>query len=204
METSPKQRCGARTRRGTACRRWPIKGKHRCRLHGGKSSGAPPAALMGNNNATKHGSYAKAILPHERPLVPQIRALAGTLDEELVLLRLQLRRTVVAQSQYERLQCVLENDLASGRPSPKATLAFPMVAVEENESQGAPTQRCTRRRLVDFTDRICRLVGAILRVERTRHELLRTGASDTVEEFARDLEEFMSQASATVPGGRFE
>jgi hypothetical protein len=32
-------KCGARTRAGTPCRRWSIKGKTRCRLHGGCSTG---------------------------------------------------------------------------------------------------------------------------------------------------------------------
>ncbi len=35
----PSIRCGARTRRGTACQKPPIKGKRRCRLHGGLSTG---------------------------------------------------------------------------------------------------------------------------------------------------------------------
>ena len=35
----PGQRCGAKTRRGTACRRPANKRNGRCRLHGGASSG---------------------------------------------------------------------------------------------------------------------------------------------------------------------
>ncbi len=31
--------CEAKTRRGTACRQRPLKGKRRCRLHGGLSTG---------------------------------------------------------------------------------------------------------------------------------------------------------------------
>ena len=50
MLASP--RCGARTRRGTACRAPAVAGKQRCRMHGGaKGSGAP----KGNRNAYKHG-----------------------------------------------------------------------------------------------------------------------------------------------------
>ena len=36
----PGQRCGARTRRGTACLKPALKGKTRCQLHGGKATGA--------------------------------------------------------------------------------------------------------------------------------------------------------------------
>ena len=46
-------RCGAKTRRGTACQAPAVKDKSRCRLHGcGKGSGAP----RGNKNALKHGN----------------------------------------------------------------------------------------------------------------------------------------------------
>lgn len=45
-------RCGAKTRRSTACQSPAVKGKSRCRLHGcGKGSGAP----KGNTYAITHG-----------------------------------------------------------------------------------------------------------------------------------------------------
>jgi hypothetical protein len=52
-------RCGARTRRGVACRAPAVSGKKRCRMHGGaKGSGAP----KGNKNALKHGAFTKQAL----------------------------------------------------------------------------------------------------------------------------------------------
>lgn len=52
MRDSP--RCGARTRKGTPCQSPAVKGKTRCRMHGGApGSGAP----KGNRNALKHGLY---------------------------------------------------------------------------------------------------------------------------------------------------
>ena len=53
MHAAP--RCGAKTRRQTACMAPAISGHRRCRMHGGKGSGAPP----GNTNALKHGEYSK-------------------------------------------------------------------------------------------------------------------------------------------------
>jgi hypothetical protein len=50
------RRCGAKTRGGTPCGSPAIKGKHRCRMHGGNSPGAP----RGNRNALKHGRYTTA------------------------------------------------------------------------------------------------------------------------------------------------
>jgi coenzyme F420-reducing hydrogenase gamma subunit len=50
-------RCGAKTRKGTPCL-GPSMSNGRCRMHGGKSTGAP----RGNKNALKHGHYtAKAV-----------------------------------------------------------------------------------------------------------------------------------------------
>lgn len=50
MHRSP--RCGAKTRKGTPCQS-PAMHNGRCRMHGGKSTGAP----KGNSNALKHGRY---------------------------------------------------------------------------------------------------------------------------------------------------
>ena len=41
-------RCGARTRGGTACQRPALRGRRRCRLHGGLSPGAPRGSENGN------------------------------------------------------------------------------------------------------------------------------------------------------------
>src|SRR5262249_41937707 len=46
-------RCGAKTRKDTLCQS-PAMPNGRCRMHGGKSPGAP----KGNRNAWKHGHYA--------------------------------------------------------------------------------------------------------------------------------------------------
>ena len=45
-------RCGAKTRRGSSCQ-CPAMTNGRCRLHGGKSTGAP----IGNKNALKSGEH---------------------------------------------------------------------------------------------------------------------------------------------------
>ncbi len=78
-QTSP--RCGARTRRGTPCRAPAVRGKARCRMHGGaKGSGAPP----GNRNALKTGQHtAEAIAERKRlrELLRTSRAFLRTLEE---------------------------------------------------------------------------------------------------------------------------
>ena len=52
-------RCGAKTRSGVPCAKFPMEGKRRCRLHGGLSTGpktvAGRAAISAAN--TKHGRF---------------------------------------------------------------------------------------------------------------------------------------------------
>ena len=51
--------CGAKTRSGAPCAKYPLASKHRCRLHGGLSTGPKTvtgrAAISAAN--TKHGRY---------------------------------------------------------------------------------------------------------------------------------------------------
>jgi hypothetical protein len=52
-------RCGAKTRRGTACQCPALRGKRRCRLHGGLSTGPKTLDGLARNRAanTKHGRF---------------------------------------------------------------------------------------------------------------------------------------------------
>jgi len=72
-------RCGAKTRRGTACQSPAVKGKSRCRFHGcGKGSGAP----KGNNYAVTHGfttTKAKLFRKEVQEMGKATRALAKSL-----------------------------------------------------------------------------------------------------------------------------
>lgn len=49
--------CGAKTRQGLPCRRWPIAGRRRCRLHGGLSTGprTPEGKLRSRTARLQHG-----------------------------------------------------------------------------------------------------------------------------------------------------
>lgn len=78
MQTSP--RCGAQTRSGEPCRAPALRGKARCRMHGGAwGSGAP----VGNSNALKHGYYAADAISERR----QVRDLLSETQELLQRLR---------------------------------------------------------------------------------------------------------------------
>ena len=57
------RRCGAKTRSGTPCKAPAVRGKTRCRMHGGAfGSGAP----RGNQNALKHGRFTREFLEERR------------------------------------------------------------------------------------------------------------------------------------------
>ena len=58
-----RKRCGAKTRSGGKCKNWAMP-NGRCRMHGGKSTGAPPEKMKGNSNARTHGLFSK-YLPKE-------------------------------------------------------------------------------------------------------------------------------------------
>lgn len=61
-------RCGARNRTGGLCAAPAMRGRKRCRLHGGKATGAP----KGNQNAYKHGLRSEAYLQARR-LIREMR-----------------------------------------------------------------------------------------------------------------------------------
>ncbi len=76
MHLSP--RCGARTRKGTPCLAPAVRGKRRCRMHGGaEGSGAP----KGNTNALKHGFYTREALEERRRLRQLVADARKTLKE---------------------------------------------------------------------------------------------------------------------------
>lgn len=76
MRKSP--RCGAKTRAGTSCRSPAVKGKNRCRMHGGAlGTGAPE----GNQNALKHGLYTREAIAERKALGEFIRQAKNTLDD---------------------------------------------------------------------------------------------------------------------------
>src|ERR687885_473497 len=69
MHQSP--RCGARTRSGTPCRSPAVKGKRRCRMHGGaKGSGAPEGKA---NGRYRHGAFTREAIEARQVLARLIR-----------------------------------------------------------------------------------------------------------------------------------
>jgi hypothetical protein len=67
-------RCLARTRRGKPCQS-PAMKNGRCRMHGGRSPGAP----KGNKNALKHGRYTAEAIARRHAVAALIRSARAVL-----------------------------------------------------------------------------------------------------------------------------
>ena len=81
------ERCGARNRAGKPCRRWPVEGRSRCRLHGGCATGPrTPEGLERLRRAmTIHGRFSKEAVAERKRISALVRAARATLAAELLL-----------------------------------------------------------------------------------------------------------------------
>ena len=68
-------RCGARTRAGCPCRSPAVRGKQRCRMHGGRSTGPRTAEGLARLRAahTTHGRYGADWRAHDRLVLTRVR-----------------------------------------------------------------------------------------------------------------------------------
>jgi uncharacterized protein YjcR len=100
------KRCGARKKTGELCKKWPVKGKKRCKFHGGLSTGAP----KGNKNALKHGQYETIWLdtlePEEVDMFEEMAVDAlKQLTDDIKLINIRIRRMM------KRIQDLKEDEL---------------------------------------------------------------------------------------------
>ena len=72
------RQCRAKTRRGDPCQSPVVRGKNRCRMHGGaRGSGAP----HGNQNALKHGRYTAEAIARRRKVRELVRESRRLIEE---------------------------------------------------------------------------------------------------------------------------
>lgn len=130
--------CGAKTRSGSRCKRAPMP-NGRCKLHGGAT---PPT----NRNAAKPGSiYSKFLTEEEQALEGDLEL--GSVDAELRLMRIRLRRALAAETDTPEL-----DETGTG-----------------STAQGATSYSKSKRR--DYSALIDRITGRIESLERRRIEL---------------------------------
>jgi len=109
------QRCGAKTRRGTACRKSPVEGRNRCRLHFGNM---PRGAA---HPSYKNGHYSGYMPRHLGEIYERWRG-----DPELM----DLRRTAATQ------QAFIEDELERLGEKPDSAKAWDEVldAIDDHEA----------------------------------------------------------------------
>lgn len=133
--------CGAKTRSGKPCMRSPVKGKKRCRQHGGLSTGPrSPEKMKGNKNSLKHGAHETIYLDS---LEPDEAALVASMDmstksqtiEEIKLITVRISRMM------KRIQRLKGDSVTyqskSTKSGPEVTLeGFSITKIETDEGFG--------------------------------------------------------------------
>ena len=85
MKNNHVNECGAKTRGGAPCKKHPITGRKRCRLHGGRSTGPKTPEGLARMRAakTKHGLFTaagKAEKQKDRDYAAEIEEIACRTD----------------------------------------------------------------------------------------------------------------------------
>lgn len=98
--------CGAKRRNGEPCKKFALKGKNRCRIHGGLNKGAP----KGNKFALKHGQYETIWLdtlePEEVEMFENMAVDAlKQLTDDIKLINIRIRRMM------KRIQGIKEDEM---------------------------------------------------------------------------------------------
>lgn len=132
--------CGAKTRSGSPCKSKAMP-NGRCRMHGGKSTGAP----KGNQNNLKAGGiYSQYFTDEEKQL--SINLELGSLDDELKLTKIRLMRALKAEAEQQEQIDKLE--LEAYTESPVLFGGIP------DDEEIITTKQFKRRDYVSIIDRL--------------------------------------------------
>lgn len=166
----------------------------RCKRHGGQSTGAIVPASGEASGKNKFGIYGAYVREDERDLDFEL----GSVDAELRLVRIRLKRTFEARKQWEE-------DLAAKRIEMSADTDGNYVLVEHVEDESVtkdgdviPTKKRTFR-LPDFDKIEQACLARIESLEKTRKELMKDAGSDPDDPLgARDRVKFTGGLQGTV------
>ena len=154
--------CGAKKRsNGEPCKRHAVPGSSRCKLHGG----AAAKANKGNQHARKHGIYSDTLTADEHGLWDDIGI--GTLDDDIKIAKLQLRRALMAQAKAEA-----GDGLVLDMESIHTQATDPVEEGEPAQDPGRPSMT-TQRRRQGYEDIINRLLGRIGDLESKRADIIK-------------------------------
>ena len=221
----PRSKCELPSRQtGIPCRNWAMP-NGRCRLHGGKN--VPPP--KGSKRALKHGLYSKGVLKDEEGLLPHIKL--GSLDEEISMLKLKLRRAYIAQKLWMEQRGLVEKEIEAEYDSfdndeepPKRRLVrtveeleakraglsnfFPISTVETSRSkvydqEGNPHYNYSKKILKKKEDYSAEIksLSRLIAHLEMRRKELLSQSEDTVKNLVKGFRDFAEQAEQTLPGG---
>jgi hypothetical protein len=139
-----------------------MKGKTRCRLHGGASSGG--GAPKGSQNALKHGIYGSILTDEEKGQWDGLTL--GSVDDELRLCKLRLARALKAEQEI------------GDKPELDEVIVRTRQRKNGEDGQATSGEKHYARR--DHSAVIDRLMSRIESLEKTRLALLgQGGGADT-------------------------
>lgn len=159
-------------------------------MHGGASPGGKP----GNKNAVKHGLYCTGLLEGEQELFATIKA--GELEDDIRMVKIQLRRAYAAQAEFERLRARTKAFDAGFEP-------YQRTSESHEKSVGKVKSKETKliltRRKRDFIHDIVRLNKILEKLERARAAILQYGAGERLQKAATWIDELINgRASETI------
>ena len=170
--------CGAKTRAGTPCKNRAMP-NGRCRLHGGKSAGAP----KDNVNAVKFGIYRNRLTDEEAAHDTQINEQRGNLDAEADLVRIMIDRVL---KEMEKIDSNTGLDLSESKHE--------VLGQGDNGSIKGPTRTTVTRRRPDFWALLDRFIGRLTNIEKMRTEF----KIAEIEKLAEELKERLEQLGHVI------
>jgi hypothetical protein len=204
------QLCGKPLKNGNRCRGKAF-GNGRCRIHGGLVCPGINTQPYKPDWVLTAGLYSDRIGADELDVYQTLKC--GSLEQELRLLRIQLRRALKAQYDWEREQLELgvKVEGADGMIVPESLLHHYHTEAYEHETKdgvdnhGEPVTEDKRkvvRRRNDYKTEIKTLLNLISSTEAVHHAIIKDDLSDgdAVERLARDLRKFARDAAGTMPG----
>lgn len=175
------RRCGAKTRSGGRCRSAAIAGKKRCRMHGGAHGSG---GQRGNSNARKAGIYSDVLSAEDIEALSLCKV--GSLDDEIGIARIQLRRALAEQTRQDASAGILKG-----------------FEVDELKVSIGPAGCHTEVRRVrrDYGPRIRQLLRLIADLELRRQLLAAAGAAtNDPNEIAQRIQAALEQIDAVSSG----
>ncbi len=178
-------RCHAKTRSGGRCKNRAME-NGRCRMHGGKTP-------KGQMNNLRHGVYAEALTESEKEAWERIPI--GSIDDEIRLAKLQLKRAFKAQMDAVGIKQERVEKLLGRIEKEPSDLRVSEIRAELDDN-GQINRSATKRR-PDYWILIDRLLGRVGKLESTRAGL----KLKEIESLLNELREMVEDVRVSVPAG---